>query len=346
MSLQQSVRSRRPGGGARARTLESAPAERPLRVLLTGATGYLGGWVAEGFSALGDHVTTFSGRQLAEPSAETARALRAATAKVDVVCHLAASTPLQPGPPGGLAYGQGNVDATRRLLDAVAATSRCHVVFGSSALITGLSGAGTGSERAAYAESKLVAERLVEWYSAHAGSGVSLRFNTLGGPRIQPGRGVVDAALRAAHECLPFPVYGSGSAGRDYLHVLDAARAVICAARRPIARYQAVEIGSGRLATVEAVVATAERVTRRRVRRRYLPDRADVDERPACDLRPARETLGWTPTRSQVATIVSDQWAEQQAPGTFAARLRWDLDASGLPRTSVLPHVDQRSAGG
>ncbi|WP_165945573.1 NAD(P)-dependent oxidoreductase [Micromonospora sp. KC606] len=315
-------------------------------MLLTGATGYLGRWVAEGFAALGDDVTTFSGRQLAEPSVETARVLREATAKADVVCHLAAATPLQPGPPNGAAYAQGIVDATHLLLDAAAATSRCHVVFASTAMITGLNGARTRSEseRVAYAESKLVAEQLVERYSAQASPAISLRLNTLSGPRIQPDRGVVAAALRAAHESRPFPVYGRGSSGRDYLHVLDAARAVISAARRPTARYQAIEIGSGQLATIEAIVAAVERVTRRRVLRRYLPDRADVDERPACDLRPAREALGWTPTRSQLATIVSDQWAEQQAPGTFAARLVWDLDASGRPLTIIPPHGDQGSA--
>lgn len=339
MSLQR-TRSR---GGA---TTGAAPAKRPVRVLLTGATGFLGGWVAEGFSGLGDLVTTFSGRQLAEPSADTTKALRTATAEVDVVCHLAAATPLQPGPPNGPAYARGNVDATRLLLDAVAATSRCHVVFASTALITGLGGArgGSDSAREAYAESKLAAERLVERYSAQAGPGVSLRFNTLCGPRIQPGRGVVAAALRAAHENQPFPVHGSGSSSRDYLHVLDAARAVISAARRPTAHYQAIEIGSGRLTTVEAVVAAAERVTRRRVLRRYPPHRSDAEERSACDLRPAREALGWTPTRSRLTTIVSDQWAEQRAPGTFAARLRWDLDASGRPLTIIPPHRDRDPA--
>jgi nucleoside-diphosphate-sugar epimerase len=308
-------------------------------VLLTGATGFLGGWVADGFRALGDHVTTFSGRQLAEPSAGTARALRMATAEVDVVCHLAAATPIQPGPPSRSSYMRGNIDATRLLLDAVAATSRCPVVFASTALINGLGGAGgrPASGRVAYAESKLAAEQLVERYSAQAGSGVSLRFNALGGPRIQPGRGVVTAALRAAQENRPFPVYGRAPSGRDYLHVLDAARAVISAARRPVPRYQAIEIGSGRLATIDAVVAAAEHVTQRRVARRYLPERSDVDERPACDLDPAREALGWTPIRSQLAAIVGDQWAEQQAPGTFAARLVWDLDASGRPLTIISP---------
>jgi UDP-glucose 4-epimerase len=317
-----------------------------MRVLLTGASGFLGGWVAEGLAALGDHVTTFSGRRLAEPAAGTARAVRKATAKVDVVCHLAAATPLQPGLPSGAAYGQGNVNATHLLLDAVAATSRCHVVFASTAMITGLSGARTRSDsaRVAYAESKMVAEQLVERYCGQAGSGVSLRFNTLGGPRNQPDRGVIAAALRAAHERRPFPVYGSGSSGRDYLHVLDAARAVISAARRPTARYQSVEIGSGQLATIEDIVVAAERVTGGRVLRRYLPHRSDVDERPACDLRPARQALGWTPTRSQLAMIVSDQWVEQQAPRTFAARHMWDLDAPGRPLTMIPPQGDRCSA--
>ncbi|MFE0023800.1 NAD-dependent epimerase/dehydratase family protein [Amycolatopsis sp. NPDC059021] len=346
-----SQRARPRGGDARTFTIDAGPTARPVRVLLTGATGFLGSWVAEGFAALGDHVTTFSGRLLAEPSAGTARALRTATTEADVVCHLAAATPTQPGPPGDLAYAHSNVRATRLLLDAVAATSRCHIVFASTALITGLGEAWTrpASKRVAYAESKLDAEHLVEQYSSHADSGISLRFHALCGPRSQPDRGVVAAALRAAHENLPFPIYGKGTSSRDYLHVLDAACATISAAHQPTAHYRAIEIGSGQLNTIEAVVTAAERVTRRRVRRRYLPCRADFDQRTACDLRAAREALGWTPTRSQLTTIVRDQWAEQQTPGTFATQLVWDIDAAGRPSTVILPHGDRvatRRSGG
>ncbi|QOC91748.1 NAD-dependent epimerase/dehydratase family protein [Micromonospora craniellae] len=328
-----------PGGLGRTLTVGTATATRPVRVLVTGATGFLGRWVTEGFSALGDHVTTFSGRALGAASTKTGRALRRAAAEVDAVCHLAAATPLQLGRRDDLAYARCNVDATHLLLDAVAATSGCRVVFASTAMVGGLSEAATRrqSDRVTYAESKLVAEDLVERYSGQAGSGVSLRFNALGGPRTPPDRGVVAAALRAAHEDRPFDLYGSGSSGRDYLHVLDAARAVISAARRPVDGYQAIEIGSGQLSTTDAVLAAVEHATGRRVRRRHLPERADVDERPACDLRPARAMLDWTPHRSRLATLVSDQWAEQQEPGGFSARLRWALDTSGRPLTTIAP---------
>ncbi|QKW14633.1 NAD(P)-dependent oxidoreductase [Verrucosispora sp. NA02020] len=311
---------------------------RPVRVLVTGATGFLGRWVTEAFAALGDHVTTFPGRELGMAAAGPGRALRRAVAEVDAVCHLAAVTPLQPGPRAARTYARCNVDATRLLLDAVAGTSRCRVVFASTAMVAGLGPTGRHSDRVAYAESKRAAEELVERY----GFGVSLRLNALGGPRTPTDRGIVAAALRAAAEDRPFDVYGDGSSGRDYLHVLDAARAVVCAARRPVAGYQAVEIGSGRLSTIDAVLTTVERVTRRRVQRRHLPERADVDDRPACDLRPARAVLDWSPRRSALATLVGDQWAEQQEPGSFSACLRWALDPSGRPLTVVTPRAGGR----
>ncbi|MGW0505697.1 NAD-dependent epimerase/dehydratase family protein [Micromonospora sp. NPDC003241] len=328
---------RTPDGLGRVPAVQAEAAARPVRVLVTGATGVLGRWVAEGFAALGDHVTTFPGRELGVAGAGTGRALRRAVAEVDAVCHLAAATPLQPGRRTDLTYARCNVDATRLLLDAVAATSGCRVVFASTAMVNGLGPADTRrhSDRAAYAESKLIAEGLVEAY----GWGVSLRFNALGGPRTPTDRGIVAAALRAADENRPFDVYGDGSSGRDYLHVLDAARAVVCAARRPVAGYRAVEIGSGRLSTIDAVIAAVERVTRRRVPRRHLPVRADVDDRPACDLGPARAVLDWTPHRSDLATLVGDQWAEQREPGTFSAGLRWTLDPSGRPLTVVAPRA-------
>lgn len=131
--------------------------------------------------------------------------------------------PLPPGLPSRLASVRGNVAATRLLLDAIAATSRCHVVFASSAMITGLGGpkARQDNERVTYAESKPAAGQLAKRYRTQVGSDVSLRLNTLGGPRIQPDCGVVAVALRAAQEQQPIPVYGTVPSGRAYLHVLD-----------------------------------------------------------------------------------------------------------------------------
>jgi len=279
-----------------------------MRVLLTGATGFLGAWVAAVLASGGVPVTTFPGRLLAAPTRAVERELGRRLAGVDVVCHLAAATPLQPGPPDQATYGPANVGSTRLLLDL--AGPRCHFVLASTAMIRGLPGppAEAGSDRVVYAESKLAAEDLVAASCRAGGSGKSLRCNALGGPGNDPARGVIAAALRAARDGTAFPVFGGGDAGRDYLHVHDAARAVVAAIHRPTPGFRAVELGSGRLATTEDVLAAAERVTGRPIHRTPLPPRPDVADRPACDLAPAHEALAWAPRRSSLSTIIQDQW--------------------------------------
>lgn len=298
-----------------------------MRVLLTGATGFLGGWVVAGLTACGVDVATFPGRLLATPDRDVEGALRRSLGDVDVVCHLASATPLQPGPPRRATYTPANVESTRLLLDTAGAGR--HVVLASTAMISGLPAPPDqpDSDRGAYAVSKLAAERVVEAYagSGSGGSGTSLRFNAMGGPGNDPARGVIAAALDAALRGTPFRVLGGGDAGRDYLHVYDAARAVVAAVHHhPADGFQTVEIGSGRLSTTEDVLAAAERVTRRPIRRAPAARRSDVADRPACDLRAAQAVLGWAPVRSDLETIVRDQWAGRSVPGTSVAPFDWN----------------------
>lgn len=295
-----------------------------MHVLLTGASGFLGGWVAAGLTARGVTVSPFPGRRLLAPTSDVAADLRPILRQVDAICHLAASTTQQPGPPTPDDYATGNVDATRRLLDLL--LPRHHIVFASTATISGLSARQpdtVAGDRVAYAESKLLAERLVAGFTESGGTGVSLRFCALGGAGSDERRGVIAAALNAAQRGTAFPVFGDDSVGREYLNVYDAARAVVAALERPLPKYAALPVGSGQLSTVDDVLAAVEAVTQQTIRRQFLPPRGDVADPPTCDVAATEAALGWRPLRSSLVTIVRDQWTERHSQGLIATQVGW-----------------------
>lgn len=301
-----------------------------MRVLVTGASGFLGGWVYRELAAHGAQIATFSGRELARPSPSTHEALRRAVADAEVICALAAATPLQPEVADPAEFTRANVGALSWLLDAAAAAGPRHVVFASSVMVADprLRQLGRGTARGAYTESKAAGEDLVARYAAAGGSAVSLRLATLVGPGHPGGRGLVAAALRAASDGHPLPVYGSGSTGRDYLHVLDAAQAVLAAAQRPGGAHRVIDVASGRISTTEQVIVAAERATGRPVVRRHLPVRPD-DYQSVCDPGPAGHYLGWSAARPSIAAMVADQWRDRARRGPQVDRSTRHPDREG-----------------
>lgn len=120
-----------------------------MRVLVTGATGFAGGWLARHLVRQGDEVRALIRTEslsragdLADVGVETARgdlrdaaSLAAACRGVEVVYHVAASyrTAGQPAS----AYRDVNVDGTRRLLDAAEAAGVRRVVHCSTGGVHG-----------------------------------------------------------------------------------------------------------------------------------------------------------------------------------------------------------------
>jgi UDP-glucose 4-epimerase len=297
-----------------------------VRVLVTGAAGYLGGAAVAGLRAAGHEPFAYAGDVL------DAAALRDAVTGAGAVVHLAARSSVRDAARDPAGCRRVNVDGTATVLAAMAAEARrrrepLRLVFTSTAAVYG---AATGrpipetaplAPLSVYAESKTDAERLVRDAVAGDGLGaVVLRvFNAAG---AVAGRGdqdvtrLVPRVLRVAAGLEPhLEVFGDGRAVRDYVHVADVGDAVALAldAAAP-ASNRVLNVGATP-ASVLDVVAAAERVTGRPVPVVHRP--GNPTEAP--DLRAdttALRALGWRPHRSALDDLVTGQWAvTSRAPG-------------------------------
>jgi len=304
-----------------------------VRVLVTGAGGYLGRAVVEALDHAGHEPVAMvhSDRSTVPADVETrpgdllrADSLADAVRGVDAVCHLAGLTRARESWDQPLRYFAVNVSGTLALLDAMAASGVGVVVFASTGSIYGTPERQPMSEDLPdapphpYAASKQAAESGIEWQARAGGLGaVVLRlFNVAAGADPDPTRIVPRVLAVAAGESPSVEVNGDGSAVRDFLHVDDAAQAFVAAldAGPRVGAFRRYTIGSGVGTSVHDVVTAAGRVTGRPIPVIHRPSAVEP-QALVCDPTRAAADLDWKPRRSDLDTIVGDAWVAHGQSG-------------------------------
>jgi nucleoside-diphosphate-sugar epimerase len=293
-----------------------------MKAVVTGAAGFIGSHLSAALLDAGatvtgiDSFTDYYPRPLKEANLATLQGrpgfsfIEAALQEIDLapvlagathVFHLAAQAGVRKSWGRDFdVYTRNNVEATQRLLEALAGVPILKYVYASSSSVYGDHVPLPMREDAylqplsPYGVSKLAAEHLGHLYWANHGvPAVSLRYFTVYGPRQRPDMGF-QRFLTAVRDGTPITVYGDGEQTRDFTFVSDIVAANMAAAAqgRPGSVYN---IGGGSRVTLNHVLELIRKVTGKTVTVRLEPEQKGDMRHTYADTSAARRDLDFDP---------------------------------------------------
>ncbi|QYU69750.1 UDP-glucose 4-epimerase GalE [Leptolyngbya sp. 15MV] len=325
-----------------------------LPVLVTGGAGYIGShavlalrdadWpvavidnLSTGFRfALPDEVPFYHGD--IEDGELLARIF--AEQGTRAVMHFAGSIVVPESVADPLKYYLNNTVRTRALIAAAVGAGVPHFIFSSTAATYGTPEVSPVTEATPqvpinpYGWSKLMSERmLADVSAAHPINHCALRYFNVAGadPEGRTGQSTAGAThlIKVAVEAAlgkreHVDVYGTdydtpdGTGVRDYIHVSDLAAAHVLALEALIAepaRSLTMNCGYGRGFSVLEVLDAVDRVTNRRIDRRFGPRRPGDSASLVSDPALLKATLPWQPRHADLDTIVAHALAWERRLG-------------------------------
>lgn len=224
-----------------------------------------------------------------------------ASAQFDQIVHLAARAGVRPSLEEPALYQRVNVEGTVNLLEAARLAGVNKVTIASSSSVYGVNSKVPFSEEdpifhaiSPYAASKLACEALGHVYHHVHGMDVAmLRFFTVYGPRQRPDLAIHKFA-KLIHAGKPIPVFGDGSAARDYTYVDDTVSGILACTQKEFG-YEVFNLGESETVQLSTLIELLEA---------SLKTKAVIDRQPMqpgdvpityADISKAREKLGYNP---------------------------------------------------
>jgi UDP-glucose 4-epimerase len=310
---------------------------------VTGGAGYVGSVVTAELLRAGHSVTVYDnlshGKRRAIPQGadlivgdvadRNALSNAFRTRVPEAVLHFAASIEAGESMKVPERYFRNNTAATLTLLETMLEQGVKRFVFSSTAALYGnpertpIEETDTLAPTNAYGESKLLVERMLDWfYRIHGLSYATLRyFNAAGampnrGEDHRPESHLIPLVLKVAlGQRENIAIYGSdyptpdGTCVRDYIHVLDLADAHLRALDALGEGKQLIyNLGNGRGFSVREVIEVARKVTGHPI------PAVESERRPGdpavlvASSRRIQEELGWTPSFPDLESIVRSAW--------------------------------------
>jgi UDP-glucuronate 4-epimerase len=297
-----------------------------MNFLVTGGAGFIGSHVCERLLHDGhkvwafDDLNNFYDPQLKRRNLREVQALaksfefihgditdRAAldevfsSVKFDQVIHLAARAGVRPSLADPALYQRVNVEGTVNVLEAARTHRVKKITIASSSSVYGINSKTPFSESdpifsvvSPYAASKLACEALGHvWHHLYGLDVAMLRLFTVYGPRQRPDL-VIYKFAKLMNAGKPIPVFGDGSAARDYTFITDTLDGIIACTQKEFG-YELFNLGESQTVKLNDLIRLLEK---------SLGKKAVVDRRPVqpgdvpitfADISRARARLGYQP---------------------------------------------------
>jgi UDP-glucose 4-epimerase len=315
-----------------------------MKVFVTGGAGYIGSVCVEELIAAGHEVTVLDDLSEGHRSAVDSRAkfvqatlsdrpavLRALRESgAEAVVHFAANALVGESMADPGKYFRNNVAAGVNLLDSSVEAGIRKFVFSSTCATYGTPERVPMTEDLPqrpvnpYGESKLMFERMLDWYSRiHGMEFVAFRYFNAAGASDNFGEhhriethlipNILKVPLGQAGKC---EIYGTdyptpdGTCVRDYIHIIDLAQAHILALQP--GRKGFFNLGNGEGYSVREVIRACEKVCGQKIPLVEKERRAgDPPRLVACSQKACAE-LGWKPAYPKLEAIVASAWKWHQ----------------------------------
>ncbi len=324
-----------------------------MQVLVTGGAGYIGSVIVEELARAGHSPVVYDAfvkghADALDPSVPVVRADVADTERlratmeghgIEAVIHMAGLIEVGLSVTRPEVFFDVNVAGSISVVRAMIGAGVKKLVFSSTAALYGdperlpISEAEPTRPTNPYGESKLMVERMLAWVApAHGLVCTALRyFNAAGaternGEDHEPETHLIPLVLRAAAEGRPVSVFGTdyptpdGTGIRDYIHVIDLARAHMAALRREEPGLMVYNVGTGQGHSVREVIDAARAVTGLPIEVRELPRRDGDQVSTVASPERIRRELGWEPVHADLREIVGSAWRwRQRHPNGYGA---------------------------
>jgi UDP-glucuronate 4-epimerase len=299
-----------------------------MRIVVTGAAGFIGSNTCQRLAGLGHDVIGLDSFDEylypAEAKRKNAAELTGVrlvegdicdrdvvagviTSETEVVCHLAALAGVRPSLAQPLLYLRTNIEGTGVILERMREVGLKRLVFASSSSVYG---AKPGLDVAAfredepcltpaspYAATKRMNELQLSTYRDLFGIGVfALRFFTVYGPRQRPDMAIAKFT-KAIASGEPITLFGDGSSRRDYTFIDDIVTGVVAAIERVAAgQYEIFNLGGTNTISLAELVKTIERVVGKNAVIVRQPDQPGDVPITYANIDRARAALDYAPT--------------------------------------------------
>lgn len=319
-----------------------------MRIVVTGAAGFIGSHTCERLLTLGHEVvgidsfddylyaaavkrrtaSSVTGLRIIEGNICDRDAISSViTPETDVVCHLAALAGVRPSLAEPLRYLRTNIEGTGVIVERMRELGLRRLVFASSSSVYG---AKPGTNVAAfreddpcltpaspYAATKRMNELQLSTYRDLFGLGVfALRFFTVYGPRQRPDMAIAKFVDAISHG-KPITLFGDGTSRRDYTYIEDIVSGVVAAIENIVPeRYEIYNLGGTGTISLAELVSTIERIVGKPARIDRKPDQPGDVPITFANIDRARQAFGYEPTTTPEVGIARYwEWVRSHSSG-------------------------------